>query len=191
MTIKYTKWTQNRPNGHKIYKYLPLQVPTKFIQIRVFGLKIYMPSCNPGRKKQNQAQKLFSRKLNGWRIAFHNESGGVIFCCRKPFDPIYNFNLVFEKQSIKTTATNLMPAHTHILSLSLSTTHTLSPTYPRCHLLIHSKSDFSERMSRYAHMLFCIRIKRLERRRKYLHAATATFRWNWDRKLKQIISNST
>jgi hypothetical protein len=52
---KYTKWPQiipqgpilyqttvNRPNGHKIYKTLPLQDPKKFPQIGIFGLKIYL-----------------------------------------------------------------------------------------------------------------------------------------------------
>jgi hypothetical protein len=34
--------TVNRPNGHKIYKNLPLQVPPKFTHISTFGLKI----CN-------------------------------------------------------------------------------------------------------------------------------------------------
>jgi hypothetical protein len=29
-----------RPNGHKIYQPLPLQVPPKFTQIMIFGLKI-------------------------------------------------------------------------------------------------------------------------------------------------------
>jgi hypothetical protein len=51
MTIKYTKMPQNisisrkidylnRLNGHKIYQNLPPQVPPKFTQIRIFGLKI-------------------------------------------------------------------------------------------------------------------------------------------------------
>jgi hypothetical protein len=47
ITIKYTKWPQtisngrkNRQNGHKKYQHLPLQVPPKFTQTRIFGLKI-------------------------------------------------------------------------------------------------------------------------------------------------------
>jgi hypothetical protein len=27
MATKYTKWTENLPNNHKIYKHLPLQDP--------------------------------------------------------------------------------------------------------------------------------------------------------------------
>jgi hypothetical protein len=40
ITIKNTKWPQNRPNSHKIYQHLPLRVPPKFTQIKIFGLKI-------------------------------------------------------------------------------------------------------------------------------------------------------
>jgi hypothetical protein len=39
MTTKYTKRLRNRPNGHKIYRHLPLQDPPKFTQIGFFGLK--------------------------------------------------------------------------------------------------------------------------------------------------------
>jgi hypothetical protein len=38
---KYTKWSQKRPNGHKIYQHLSLKDPPKFTQIRIFGLKIF------------------------------------------------------------------------------------------------------------------------------------------------------
>jgi hypothetical protein len=51
ITIKYTKWPENIPNGRKIYpmavkivQYLPVQVPPNFTQIRIFGL----PSGNLG-----------------------------------------------------------------------------------------------------------------------------------------------
>jgi hypothetical protein len=37
MAQKYT----NRPNGHKIYQLLSLQVTRKFAPIGIFGLKIY------------------------------------------------------------------------------------------------------------------------------------------------------
>jgi hypothetical protein len=40
MATKYTKWQQNIPNNHKIYKHLPLQDPPKFTQIGIFSLKI-------------------------------------------------------------------------------------------------------------------------------------------------------
>jgi hypothetical protein len=40
ITIKYTKWPQNIPNGHKIYRHLPLQDTPRFTQIGIFGLKI-------------------------------------------------------------------------------------------------------------------------------------------------------
>jgi hypothetical protein len=41
MSTKYTKWSQNRQNGHKIYQHRPLQDPPKFTRIGIFGLKIY------------------------------------------------------------------------------------------------------------------------------------------------------
>jgi hypothetical protein len=37
--INYTKWPNNIPNGHKIYKHFSFQVPPKFTQILIFGLK--------------------------------------------------------------------------------------------------------------------------------------------------------
>jgi hypothetical protein len=40
MATNYTKWSQNRPNGHKMYQHLPLQEPPKFTQLVIFGLKI-------------------------------------------------------------------------------------------------------------------------------------------------------
>jgi hypothetical protein len=48
MAIKYTNWPQIRPNSNKIYKCLPLQGPPKFTQFGILGLKIYVPSSNPG-----------------------------------------------------------------------------------------------------------------------------------------------
>jgi hypothetical protein len=41
MITKYTKWPKKWPNGHKLDQRLPLQDPPKFIQFRIFGLKIY------------------------------------------------------------------------------------------------------------------------------------------------------
>jgi hypothetical protein len=38
--INYTKWQQNIPNGHKIFKHFPLQSPPKITQSGIFGLKI-------------------------------------------------------------------------------------------------------------------------------------------------------
>jgi hypothetical protein len=46
IVIKYTKWPENIPNGHKIYQHLPLQDPSKFTPIGIFGLK-NIPSGNP------------------------------------------------------------------------------------------------------------------------------------------------
>jgi hypothetical protein len=37
--INYTKWTENIPNGHKIYQHFPFQGTPKFTQIGIFGLK--------------------------------------------------------------------------------------------------------------------------------------------------------
>jgi hypothetical protein len=41
MTIKYAKWPKCIPNGHKIYQQFPVKGPPKFIQIEIFGIKIY------------------------------------------------------------------------------------------------------------------------------------------------------
>jgi hypothetical protein len=38
--IKYSKWPQNIPNGHKISQHLLLQDPPKFSKKWIFGLKI-------------------------------------------------------------------------------------------------------------------------------------------------------
>jgi hypothetical protein len=40
MAIKYTKLPQNIPNGHKMYRHLPLQDPPKCVQIWFLGIKI-------------------------------------------------------------------------------------------------------------------------------------------------------
>jgi hypothetical protein len=37
--IKYTKWSENGPNGQKIYQNLSLQEPPKLNQIWIFNLK--------------------------------------------------------------------------------------------------------------------------------------------------------
>jgi hypothetical protein len=39
MTTKFIRYPQNRPNGHKICRDFPLQDPTKFTQIGIFGSK--------------------------------------------------------------------------------------------------------------------------------------------------------
>jgi hypothetical protein len=41
MAIKYTKWPQYIPNGHRIYQLFKFQGPPKFAQIWILGLKIY------------------------------------------------------------------------------------------------------------------------------------------------------
>jgi hypothetical protein len=41
MVTKYTEWTLNRPNKHKIYKHCPLQDLQKFTQTGIFVLKMY------------------------------------------------------------------------------------------------------------------------------------------------------
>jgi hypothetical protein len=40
MVGKYTKWSENIPNGHKIYRHFQLQDPPKLTQIGIFGLKM-------------------------------------------------------------------------------------------------------------------------------------------------------
>jgi hypothetical protein len=44
IAIKYTNWRQIRPNDYKIYQHFPLQIPRKFTQIGIFGLKMYHPA---------------------------------------------------------------------------------------------------------------------------------------------------
>jgi hypothetical protein len=41
MAIKYTNWTLNIPNGQNIYQHLSLQDNPKFTQSWIFGLKLY------------------------------------------------------------------------------------------------------------------------------------------------------
>jgi hypothetical protein len=40
MAIKYIKWPQTTPNGHKIYQQFPFKDLTKYTQIGTFGLKV-------------------------------------------------------------------------------------------------------------------------------------------------------
>jgi hypothetical protein len=40
ITMKYTKWPQNRPKGQKIYQHFPFQDHRKFTRNLDFGLKI-------------------------------------------------------------------------------------------------------------------------------------------------------
>jgi hypothetical protein len=46
MAIKYGKWPEYRPNGHKIYQHFPLLDPPKLSQIGIFGFE-NKPSGNP------------------------------------------------------------------------------------------------------------------------------------------------
>jgi hypothetical protein len=45
---KIYQMTVNGPNGHRIDQHLPLQDRAKFTQIGIFGLKLHLPSGNPG-----------------------------------------------------------------------------------------------------------------------------------------------
>jgi hypothetical protein len=38
--IKYTKWSQNIPNGHKIYQHSPFQDPPIYTESGIIGMKI-------------------------------------------------------------------------------------------------------------------------------------------------------
>jgi hypothetical protein len=49
---KYTNWSQNRPNGHKIYQHVPSQDPSKYTKIWIFWVE-KMPSGNPSGTTQN------------------------------------------------------------------------------------------------------------------------------------------
>jgi hypothetical protein len=48
MTIKYAKWPKNTHNGYEIYRQFPFGGLQKFTRNVIFGLKIYVPSGNPG-----------------------------------------------------------------------------------------------------------------------------------------------
>jgi hypothetical protein len=54
MAIKYAKWPENWPNGHKIYQHIPLIDTTNFTQIWILGLKI---------------NHLVNRAFNVWRFS--------------------------------------------------------------------------------------------------------------------------
>jgi hypothetical protein len=40
MGIKYKKWPQTTPNGHRIYQLFPLKGPPKYTRIGIFGMKV-------------------------------------------------------------------------------------------------------------------------------------------------------
>jgi hypothetical protein len=48
MAMKYIKWPQNIPNDHEIYQHFPFQLPPKYGQVGIFGMKMHIPSGNPG-----------------------------------------------------------------------------------------------------------------------------------------------
>jgi hypothetical protein len=49
------------PNDHKIYQHLPLQGLPTFTLLGIFGLKIFMASGNPEKKKQQPNEKTAAR----------------------------------------------------------------------------------------------------------------------------------
>jgi hypothetical protein len=62
LTTKCTKWPYYLSIGHKIYQHLPFQDPPKFTQNGIFGLKMYLPSGNPGNSTQNSDEIRFDLK---------------------------------------------------------------------------------------------------------------------------------
>jgi hypothetical protein len=64
MSIKYTKSPWNRPNVHKICQHLPLQDCPKFKQLSIFGLKMHLPSGNPGQSLSPRYGAWFKREVS-------------------------------------------------------------------------------------------------------------------------------
>jgi hypothetical protein len=67
MAVKLTQLLQIIPNGRKIYQSLPLQDPTKYTLIGIFGLKICIPSGNPEAVKVRQRQQRQEQARRGER----------------------------------------------------------------------------------------------------------------------------
>jgi hypothetical protein len=72
------KCQENWPNGHKIYRHLPLQDPPKFTQIGVWGLKIYHLATLVCRAEPSLPQKKIFRNTNesllhSWRYWKHRQ----------------------------------------------------------------------------------------------------------------------
>jgi hypothetical protein len=55
---KIYQWPLKTRNVHKIYQHLPLQDPTKFTQIWIFGLKIYHLATLPESRKLPRTGKI-------------------------------------------------------------------------------------------------------------------------------------
>jgi hypothetical protein len=51
MAIKYKKWPQSTPNGHKIFRHFPFKGPPKSTQSGIFGLKLNHLAALFGEKK--------------------------------------------------------------------------------------------------------------------------------------------
>jgi hypothetical protein len=64
--IRYIKWTENLPNGHKIYQYLPLHYPPELAQIWIFGLKMYHLATLV--QKLNGEQRTCSSGINSMKF---------------------------------------------------------------------------------------------------------------------------
>jgi hypothetical protein len=60
MALKYTRWPQCFPNGHKMFQHFPFPDPPKFSQIRNFGFKIN----NLTTLSSGQSFKLWHKKLD-------------------------------------------------------------------------------------------------------------------------------
>jgi hypothetical protein len=71
---KYTKYVQNRPNGHKIYQRPPLKDHKKFTQISIFE---NIPSGNPvcSTNACKSIFELFERQLGDFGHGVHLAAG--------------------------------------------------------------------------------------------------------------------
>jgi hypothetical protein len=91
ITITYPQWQKNvpngrkigRPNSHIIYQHLPLQDPSKFTQIGIFGLDMcHLATLDLKRENSLGSQKLrmVGKFLHIWRLF----SLGSFYCISSP-----------------------------------------------------------------------------------------------------------
>jgi hypothetical protein len=59
MTIKFKKWQQTTPNGHKIYQHYPFKGPPKYTQIGIFCMTInHLATVAVGKKHGSDTKKI-------------------------------------------------------------------------------------------------------------------------------------
>jgi hypothetical protein len=67
--VSYTNGSKIEQMAIKLYQHFSLQDTPKFTQIWIFGLKIHIPSGNPGRTRKNDVLRDFILTSNVcWRV---------------------------------------------------------------------------------------------------------------------------